>query len=303
MDSIRYLRHDEIDTTRWDRAMLAAINGNLYGWSWYLDTACPGWDALVTGDYQAMMPLPLRKKFGITYLYQPFFMQQTGIYSLQAIKPETTTRFLSALPPHIRYADYNLNFHNLPSGNEVNFERNTTYHLDLIPDYPLLRRNFPENTRRNIKKASQAGLSISKGMQINTLIRFKQQTAVSKISDAEYDKLRQLVSRSVLKGAGVIYGAYTASNELCAAAFFAFSHEYVYMLVAASDNAGKENSAMFLLVDTFLQEHAGRPLTLDFEGSNIPGIARFFAGFGAMPVYYYKVRMNRLPFYIKWLKK
>jgi hypothetical protein len=123
------------------------------------------------------------------------------------------------------------------------------------------------------------------------------------MKEAEYDRLRQIVSRAVLKGAGVIYGAYTESNELCAAAFFAFSHQYVYMLVAASDGKGKENSAMFLLIDTFLRENSGKVMTLDFEGSNIPGIARFFAGFGAMPVYYYKVRINRLPFFVKWLKK
>ncbi len=39
------------------------------------------WDALVLDDYQAVMPLTWRSKFGIRYLYQPAFTQQTGIFS------------------------------------------------------------------------------------------------------------------------------------------------------------------------------------------------------------------------------
>ena len=40
----------------------------------------------------------------------------------------------------------------------------------------------------------------------------------------------------------------------------------------------------------------------DFEGSNIEGVARFYAGFGASKTSYSTIIMNRLPFYFKWLK-
>ena len=34
---IRFLDHDEIDKVLWDNGISRACNGNLYGFSWYLD--------------------------------------------------------------------------------------------------------------------------------------------------------------------------------------------------------------------------------------------------------------------------
>jgi hypothetical protein len=47
--------------------MEQAINPLVYGCSWFLDTACPGWDALVMDDYRAVMPLPHATKYFIKY--------------------------------------------------------------------------------------------------------------------------------------------------------------------------------------------------------------------------------------------
>ncbi len=303
MQNILYLKNSEIDRKKWDECIRNSLNGNLYSWSWYLDFACPGWEALVTEDYASVMPFPVRKKYNFRYLYQPYFVQQLGVFSINTISEETLNIFIEKIPSEIKYADYNLNFRNIVVPEKYSFEKNTTYHLDLISEYDIISRNYPENTRRNIRKAELAKLRISKGLKADAIITFKQKTAKADIDNDGYNRLLQIVSYSVDIKSGEIYGAFTSSNELCAAAFFAYSHQYAYMLVAASDDAGKENSAMFLLIDNFIREHSGKNITLDFEGSNIPGIARFFAGFGAMPVYYQKLKFNRLPFIIKWFKK
>ena len=40
----------------------------------------------------------------------------------------------------------------------------------------------------------------------------------------------------------------------------------------------------------------------DFEGSNIEGVARFYKGFGAVKKIYSTIKVNKLPYFIKWLK-
>lgn len=303
MQKILYLENSEIDRKKWDECIRNSCNGTLYSWSWYLDLACTGWEALVTENYDTVMPLPVRKKYNFRYLYQPFFVQQLGVFSINVITEETVRTFIENIPSEIKYADYNFNFRNSIIPERHSLINNTTYHLDLIPEYDIISRNYPENTRRNIRKAEQGKLRITKGLKADAIIAFKQRTAKADIDDDGYNRLRRIVSYSIDNNSGEIYGAFTSSNELCAAAFFAYSHQYAYMLVAASDDAGKENSAMFLLIDTYIREHSGKNITLDFEGSNIPGIARFFAGFGAKPVCYHKMRFNRLPLIIKWFKK
>ena len=74
-------------------------------------------------------------------------------------------------------------------------------------------------------------------------------------------------------------------------------------MAASSNQAGIEQSAMFLLVDTFIEKNAGKKQIFDFEGSNIPGVARFYAGFGATPETYYSVHQNRLPKLLQIFKK
>lgn len=105
------------------------------------------------------------------------------------------------------------------------------------------------------------------------------------------------------RGNGVIYTAYDSKNILCAAAFFLFEGHRVTHLNAISTDEGKKIRAMFRIIDHFIQEHAGSLLTLDFEGSMIRGIAKFYEGFGPATERYYFLKSNRLPVPLRWFKK
>jgi len=61
--------------------------------------------------------------------------------------------------------------------------------------------------------------------------------------------------------------------------------------------------SMFLMFNELISEYAGTDKVLDFEGSEIPGVARFFKGFGAVKQHYYHLHINKLPLPIRWLKK
>jgi hypothetical protein len=90
---------------------------------------------------------------------------------------------------------------------------------------------------------------------------------------------------------------------MLASVFFVKTNQTSIYLAASSNQEGIEKSAMFLLIDTFIQKNAGSSMTFDFEGSNIPGVARFYAGFGAMPKTYFSIHQNRLPKLLHILKK
>src|SRR5207249_10207965 len=77
---IKYLLHNEIDKTKWDKCIDEAGNGLSYGYSFYLDHLAKHWDGLVLNNYEAIMPLTWNKKFGIHYLYQPRFTENLGIF-------------------------------------------------------------------------------------------------------------------------------------------------------------------------------------------------------------------------------
>ena len=78
---VKYLRHTEIDRTRWDLCIENASFETLYPYSWYLDLVSNDWEGLVKGDYEMVMPLTRTKKFGFNFLLQPILAQQLGIFS------------------------------------------------------------------------------------------------------------------------------------------------------------------------------------------------------------------------------
>lgn len=303
---IRYLTNTEINTAKWDKCINHAINGNVYVYSWFLDIVCEGWEALVMGDYETVMPLTSGKKFGVHYLYQPMFTQQLGVFSSYKIDEQTVKVFFERIPAKYKYIDIQLNIFNHFKDENFKITERITYELDLIETYEKLFANFNQNTRRNLGKVLGNKVSISNGLAPNDLISFYRTHVGDKfqnLKEYHYDMLRRLVSFAINHKLGEIFGAYTKENNLCALAFFLNSHHRSVFLISASSEEGKELRAMFLLVNYFISKHSEKNLTLDFEGSNIENIARFYAGFGAHPTKYPGVKRNRLPFFLKWLKQ
>ena len=60
---------------------------------------------------------------------------------------------------------------------------------------------------------------------------------------------------------------------------------------------------MYFLFDHIIEQFSEQSFLLDFEGSDIPNLAFFYSGFGAVEEKFTGIKLNRLPFYLKWLKR
>lgn len=118
MRDLRYIPHASIDFSKWDACMHDASNGLIYGYSWYLNALTQQWDALVWNDYEAVMPLTWNKKWGIHYLYQPYFCASLGLFSRNKVDADLLKIFLQHIPSKFRYIDIYLNHGNLFSSDE-----------------------------------------------------------------------------------------------------------------------------------------------------------------------------------------
>jgi hypothetical protein len=303
---IKFVANKDIDRSKWDQCIANSPFGIAYPMSWYLDRICQKWDALIWGDYLYIMPLVNNKKYGIGYVYQPFFTQQLGIFSSLATGSAIVDQFLAAIPKQFRLTDMNLNIGNTLKISDFGFRHNTTYHMDLQQEISAIRTAYNSNTRRNIQKAIQNKISISPVSDMDLFMKFTQDNLQEKspeIKQKHYLALRNVVNYALENHFGEIYGAWDSDNNLVASVFFVTSNQKSIYLAASSNQVGIELSAMFLLVDTYIQNNAGKKQILDFEGSNIQGVARFYGGFGATPETYYSVHQNRLPRLLQIFKK
>lgn len=290
--TITYLQRGQIDEEQWDRTIRSSVFETIYAYSWYLDACADQWAALVLSEYDYVMPLAFRSKFGVKYLYQPRFCQQLGIFSAKAVDARIISLFLDALSKHFKLGDYAFNEGNIlekPKGFEVT--NNSNYTLSLDSSYEELSQAYSSNCRRNVRKASLSDLDFSEDISIEELVLLKKQHDHSKQTDAHYQGLIAMFS-GMKKAGNVKACGVRLGPDLHAGAIFALGLKRLHYLLSVSTGTGKEESAMFYVIDRVIQMHSGKDLVLDYEGSNIPSLARFFSGFGAKPQRYQRFRFN-----------
>jgi hypothetical protein len=300
--NIRYLKNKEIEFIKWDNVIAGSENSLIYTHSYYLDMVSPKWDALVYKDYEYVMPLTVKKKLGYSFLIQPTYCQQLGIFPNPDV--EITQEFIDAIKRQFKYVSINFNSYNkIPEvlENEITYIQN--YILDLSLPYDQVALSYSSHTKRHVKKTYHYNLKIEESLRPSVFLTFKknnQDPGIYKKSIQILEKmLPELLSRDKVR----IYGVYDKNDELCAAGIFIFDRYRIIYLNGVSSRKGKELDAMYFLLNAIIQRNSGSKFYFDFEGSRIPGVARFFEGFGAVKEYYYNFKYNNLPVPLRWIKR
>ena len=296
-----YKQRDEIDIAKWDECINKASNGLIYAYSFYLDHSADNWDALVLNDYEAVMPLPWRKKFRIYYLYQPYFIAQLGVFG-RNITADLLEEFLKAIPSKFKLWEFSLNQGNLFQLKGYPLFQRVNYMLPLNQPYEKLYGNYRENIRRNIKKSFQYGCAIGTDIDVNDIIELAK-LHPNTASENEFKKFQQLYLILKEQSMARAYGVFSNRNELLASCVFTFSHNRAYYILVGNHPNGRTLGASNALIDAFIKDHAEQDLLLDFEGSDICNLAFFYSSFGASEEKYPAIKLNKLPWYIKWMKK
>ena len=293
---INYLEHNAIDKAKWDA--LIAEYGNIYAFSWYLDIVHPGWEALVEDDYQSVMPLTGGKKFGVNYLFQPFFVQQLGVFSKSPMTAETTEAFLKAIPSKYRFVEIRLNEGNTFAEGAQGVEYHRNVLLGLNQEYEAIRANYHQNTKRNLAKAESNNLQLVETVipyHVVALFRDNRGALLDKWGDAEYDVLTHLAKVAQKRNAAFMLGVSEKGvGQLLCAAIFMKTKGRITFLFSGLTEEGKQRQAMTYLLDQVIQKHSRQPMTFDFEGSDDDNLARFYLGFGGNETKYPSYCFNRL---------
>jgi hypothetical protein len=151
---ICFCTRKEIDDVKWDAAIATSWHETPYGYCWYLDLLAPDWVALIKDDYEMVMPLFARRKFGINYLYEPVLVQYTTLYGMQPQQSDVQN-FLNAIPQKFRLWEFNIFLPFEPVSQCCSFSKAPNYVLKLDTSYSHLSENYNSNTKRNLKKGEK----------------------------------------------------------------------------------------------------------------------------------------------------
>jgi len=287
---IRFLSHNEIEKKRWNETIKTSLHSTLFAHYEYLTLVSSEWGALIKGDYEAVMPLPVRIKFSIKYIFTPFQFPRLGIFSKTQLTDADVLAFVQAIPRCYKQIDLKLNQYNPSQLIESESISLISHQLRLDKDYATLFQQFSTNTKRNIKSAEKHHLMLVDTISIEEIIHlFQENRGKSKnisIKKGDYELFRNMAHYAYNEGNLELWGVKDADNNLLAGACFLNDYDTRWFWFSGRNNAMAHKKAMFFLMNKYIQKNANQPFILDFDGSMNQNIARFYKGFGGTAYLY-----------------
>lgn len=273
---IKYIPHDLIERDKYDLCISQAKNSRIYAFSWYLDCVSEKWDVLMSDSYSRVMPLPCRKKYGINYIYMPSWTQQLGVFSKDEIAADEVSAFINKIPGKFVLVDYMLNVSN-PIKN-FSADKRTNYILPLDQDFKEIFKAYNKN-RQRISKLNFEEFYIDKKGGAQDFLGFVEAGTMNyAISKEAMRKIRNLLM--INKDHIHIWNVYKKEKCVGGLIWLMDQHRITYLFPVVADEAKKEQVNTYL-VNELIRDHQNSDKILDFEGSMIPGVARFYKSFGA----------------------
>lgn len=273
----------------WDR--LAGRAEVPYSLSRYLDACASRWDALVWGDYEFGIALPWFRRWGIMPTgYTPPFLPRLDWLGSESIPAEWQLPLEDYLCKLFRRTDWVLAVRSEIQKTE---RRKPNFILPLNKPYEILSRGYSESHKRMLKKAAQAGLSLNRGLtDQRQFLDFHQKWNGGKSGTEAVKRLPALLDFILSENMGELRELRDTAGSLLAAGLFLRHRSRIINLVPVTADAGRAQGAMHFLLDGIIRESCGSEQILDFEGSVLPGVARFYAGFGAGAEFFFKLSCN-----------
>lgn len=299
--------YDQIDKAKWDECVANSRNRLIYGFSFYLDNMAVNWDGLVLNDYEAVMPLPWKKKFQIKYMYQPSFVQQGGIFSHLVISPEITTSFIHLAAEHFSFAEITLNFGNdvRDLTGKVKLCERCNYVLQL-ENYQAIFQNYDYGFRKSLRRIKKFNLHYKKSDDYSFVISlFKElygrRLPSFKVDD--YNNFNSVCSFLQRKNKVITRLALNDEGNVIAALVLLEDGNRMYNLLSCITIAGKKVAANDFLYDNIIEEFSNKGVVLDLEGSDVKGIADYYKKLNPTMEPYFFLKYNKLHPVLKMFKK
>ncbi len=214
------------------------------------------------------MVLPLKTKFGLNYLAQPFLTLQLGIFSRENINPVKIKAFLDFLPRRFKWIQLNLNKYNSVVPANFKARKQKIFELDLISSAHQISAKYDKAIHDRVNLAKNEGFSLMKQLAPNDFI-FLWKKSSGIVQKEEENKLRRLLSRGIHYQVCEINGVYSEFNNLIASScFFSFRQNTTLLLTVFNQTEDFETPLIFL-IHRFIERNAGQNLTLKFE---LPGL-------------------------------
>jgi hypothetical protein len=296
-------RYANSDSKReiYDRLLSSSSHFPVYLLGWYLDIICPDWEFFLDEERSLVLPIPVKRKWGLTYAIQPLWAQQLGVYGNTEVEEGLSLSVLK--PKGLLFCFFRVKSGQF-SADQAKLHRNVL--LNLNRSYQAIRDGYHDQLKRHLKKADKAGIRVFKKGNAGDVFDLFQESKKGKVKMPFKAMARiffQIECAAFERGMAEVWCAEDLNGNFLAAAFFLVGPGRIVLLLSGVSDGGKECGAMTKLIDRVICEYSGSDILFDFEGSDQDGLFRYYSGFGALEERYSSIFYSRLPKFLSHFLK
>lgn len=271
---IRRLKYHEIDFVKYAQCLENSEQRKYSATKDFLDTTSTmPWEILVYKDYEAVMPVPFVRKYGMKIVHNPKLCQQLGVFSGKD-NVDLNEAFLEYLEKNYMIRAYPFN-----DANQLRTKIRIKKNFLLYPDaYEKVYSRYSPKRKRKLRLDE----AVLKESEIKTI---------------PYEKAKAFIESNTIglnKGHDLfefmrIFESFYKSGYLKFTAFY-YQRKIINVIATYSDTnmtalLGNFNdkdyvklSGASVLIDHVIKENIETHI-FDFEGGELPNIEEFFRGF------------------------
>jgi len=260
----------------------------------YLDAVAENWGVYVKGNYEAILVIPYRVKFGVKWAYLPLFYRSSewiGNWTEEE-KQEVKSQLLK---------DFR--------GGNIAFEESTVESTDFFYQVILPNQEYQNDynklASRMLKKAEHSELKHTSELHLDTFVKLIAKELKAKVGVWDEEGIsvfKNLVENYAKDDKLKFYGTILHGELVGGIATLVSNNRILYLKGTATIEA-KKMGAMYMVMDAAINDAMQKKYTFDFGGSRVDGVARFNYNLGGTDVHYQNMIWDNFPFWFRLIKR
>lgn len=273
---IRKLHRSEISVEKYQKCIAESIQNSDFVALEFLDLVTDkNWFLFVYNDYEAVMPVHFKEKWGHKIVLMPMFAPYFGVFS-----KEDSGKINQLFVNELRKMSFLHYAFNPENQFEEDLDQKVSYKISK-DKYEVVQAKYSKSRKRNVKipDSEKSKIQIEENSNPNSWHDFLLKNGKNSHSESGKQKLLQLANS--LFDDGNCYSIGVHYNEIPQSYALLFQGKSTIYLSLFVNNERLENKSIpSIVIDKILQKHC-EEINFDFFGSSIPKVAEFNERFGA----------------------
>ncbi len=273
----------EIESSEWNTFLEKSHDPFIEFNTWYLDICCQFWGAFYHTETNSRIPIPYTKKLlFIASVTRPPYLQRLKIISQNHIHEDEILELYRCI--QLKFSCGILNWEYYLEGSRIR--------ANYIIKDRILQLN--QSQSRNLKKSKNAKLEYKVSQDPDELFSWISVNEEKYVYEKEFNNniFRNLLRSLIQHQKAFLIFAIDPDKKIQSCGIFTKSPKRYLFYLSFNSKTGRKNGSMVGIIHYVYSTIMDTNEILDLEGSDIPGIALFYEGFGAVKMPYFELSWN-----------